>query len=140
MCENAAQSTEMQPHLVKLQHYSASFGQNSTLFGREIVDSCAGIGWFSQAGAQLVCNEMQGYDDDDYDDEEDDHDDDDVDDYYYHYYYNDNDDDVKHLSMQSGVWWWMDNNEHGMRLPLCFIMITIYFLLFIIVIIISGTV
>ena len=47
--------------------------------------------------AQLLCNEMQGYDDnkddDDNDDYNDDNDDDDDD---------DDDDDVKHLSMQSG--------------------------------------
>ena len=52
----------------------------------------AGIGWFARP-AQLVCNEMQGYDDNKDDDDNDDYDDDNDD---------DDDDDVKHLSMQSG--------------------------------------
>ena len=102
-------ATEMQPRFFKrLQRYSASFGQNSSLFGRGIVNSCARIGWFSQT-AQLVCNEMQRYDHDDNDAYGDDHD--------------HEDDCVGDFSMQSGVWWWMDNNELGMRLPLYFIII-----------------
>ena len=102
-------ATEMQPRFFKrLQRYSASFGQNSSLFGRGIVNSCARIGWFSQT-AQLVCNEMQRYDHDDNDAYGDVHD--------------LEDDCIGDFSMQSGVWWWMDNNELGMRLPLYFIII-----------------
>ena len=99
----------MQPRFFKrLQRYSASFGQNSSLFGRGIVNSCARIGWFSQT-AQLVCNGMQRYDHDDNDAYGDVHD--------------HEDDCIGDFSMQSGVWWWMDNNELGMRLPLYFIII-----------------
>ena len=102
-------ATEMQPRFFKrLQRYSASFGQNSSLFGRGMDNSCARIGWFSQT-AQLVCNEMQRYDHDDNDAYGDDHD--------------HEDDCIGDFSMQSGVWWWMDNNELGMRLPLYFIII-----------------
>ena len=100
-------ATEMQPRFFKrLQRYSASFGQNSSLFGRGIVNSCARIGWFSQT-AQLVCNEMRRCDHDDNDAYGDVHD--------------HEDDCIGDFSMQSGVWWWMDNNELGMRLPLYFI-------------------
>ena len=85
----------IRPHLVKIRPYLV---QKLSILALELGD-------FPRR-AQLVCNEMQGYDDDDDgDDEDEDEDDDDVDDYYYHYYYHDDDySDVNHWSMQSGVW------------------------------------